>query len=69
MKEQKGPRNEYFWTYCWGGLVIGEAVGAWMSWGLFKSPWACAALATGIALIFAYITGKAEDPFWPCQNM
>jgi hypothetical protein len=57
-------KGRHFWTHFWCGLVAGVAVGGWICWNMFNSRWACAGLAAGIALAFAYCAGKWGDPFW-----
>ncbi len=56
--------GHHFWTHFWCGLVVGGALGAWISWGMFQSPWASVGLAMAIALLFASCAGKWGDPVW-----
>jgi len=64
MEGDDYSRGGYFWTHFWWGLIIGSGFGAWVSWRMFESPWACLGLAAGIAVLFAYCAGKGGDSFW-----
>ena len=65
MEHTKRPKNPDFWICFWGGFVLGAGLGAFISWGMYESPWPFFAQTAVIALITGYIAGKAEDPFWP----
>jgi len=56
--------GKHFWThFCWG-LIVGGALGTWISWGMFASRLACFGVAGGITLFFAFCAGKWGDTFW-----
>jgi hypothetical protein len=57
-------KGRHFWIHFCSGLIIGGGLGAWISAGIFESPWACLGLAATVTLLFAYCAGKWGDPFW-----
>ncbi|PWU09893.1 MAG: hypothetical protein C5B50_26530, partial [Verrucomicrobia bacterium] len=65
MENKKHPKKPEFWIYFWGGLVLGAGLGAWISWGMYRSRWAFFAQTGAIALVTGYLAGKWQDPFWP----
>jgi len=64
MKGDDYSSGRHFWTHFWCGLIIGGALGAWISWDMFQSRWASIGLAAAVALLFAYCAGKWGDTFW-----
>jgi hypothetical protein len=64
MEPDNYSKGRHFWTHFWFGFIIGAGIGAWISWRMFQSRWACAGLATGIALVFACCAGRWGDTFW-----
>lgn len=64
MKADSYWTGRHFWVHFWCGLLVGGGLGAWISWGIFASPWACAGLAITIAVVFALCAAKWGDPCW-----